>query len=483
MGQDILERLVAALETLEKGAGGGLHTKAPANFGTASLLTQPNGMFAVTGMENEVISLHISPMGLGANIPAIPGNIDDPRFGFITGFSDDIGSEATNPCDDAPTGYMKSGMLSARFGRIMRQTNTIEIDKLLHQKRGVNTDLRLINNVFNGDSGMSMANMDQGQLLDLVVKSEMVGLGVRMERKLARMLWDGVITNDTSGGGYKEFPGLDSQIATGHVDAESNVAMPSADSDIKDFNYNLVDGTTLDIVEYLSMLEFYLRHKAERTNMLPVTWAVVMRPELWFELSAVWPCRYLTHRCSIDSGTNPVVINDNTNVALRDSMRNGNFIDINGRRYPVITDDGINELTNVTNVNVPAGSYASSIYMVPLRIRGSFPSLYWEHIDFRGVQSQISPLGAGMRNTPFWTDNGRFLWVYRENGYCFDLQAKVEPRVVLRTPHLAGKIQRVRYSPLQHLAESFPTSPYWLDGGSSIRPSSTTYNVWGDFNT
>lgn len=481
---DTLERLVAALENLEKGsAEKSLHTKAPANNNTASLLTQPNGMFAISGMESDVISLHLSPMGLGANIPAISSNVDDPRFGFLTGFSDDIGSEATAPCGDAPTGYMKAGTLTARFGRVMRQTNTIEIDKLLHMKRGVNTDLRLMNNVLNGAVGLDMANMDQGQLLDLVVKTEMVGLGVRMERKLAKMLWAGAITNDTVGGGYKEFPGLDSQIATGHVDAESNTAMASADSDIKNFNYNLVDGTTLDIVEYLSMLEFYLRHKAERTNMLPVTWAVVMRPELWFELSAVWPCRYLTHRCSIDNGSSPVVINDNVNVQMRDAMRNGNYIDINGRRYPVITDDGIFEHTNVNNANVSAGSYASSIYMVPLRVRGSFPATYWEYIDYRGVQQQLSPLGAGQRNVPFWTDNGKFLWVYRENGYCFDLQAKIEPRVILRTPHLAGKIQNVKYTPLQHLASPFADNPYWQNGGQSIRPSSTSYAVWGSFNT
>lgn len=486
MENQLLERFIAALEGLEKSSNTKeMHTKAPAGVNTASLLTQPNGMFAVTGMENEVISLHLSPQGLGAAIPAIAAAVDDPRFGFITGFSDDIGSEAATPCGDAPTGYMKSGTLTARFGRIMRQTNTVEIDKLLHQKRGVNTDLRLINNVFNGDAGMSMDNMNQSQLVDLVVKSEMVGLGVRMERKLAKMLWSGATTNNNAGGGYKEFPGLDSQIATGQVDAETNVAMASADSDIKNFAYNLVDGTTLDIVEYLSMLEFYLRHKAERTNMLPVTWAIVMRPELWFELSAVWPCRYLTHRCSTDSGSNPVVINDNVNVQMRDSMRNGNYIDINGRRYPVITDDGIFEHTNANNASVTAGSYASSIYMVPLRVRGSFPVLYWEYIDYRGVQQQISPLGGGRDKVPFWTDNGKFLWVYRDGGFCFDLQAKVEPRVVLRTPHLAGKIQNVRYTPLQHLASPFPESPYWQNGGTSIRGASTSYAVWntGGFTT
>ena len=255
--------------------------------------------------------------------------------------------------------------------------------------------------------------------------------------------------------------------------------MPAADSFILNFNFNDVDGVALDIVEYVSMMEWYLYDIASRTNMLPVRWAVVMRPELWFELSAVWPCRYLTHRCSTSSNSNPMVINDDNNVRLRDSMRDGMYLDVNGRRYPVITDDGIYEYTNVNNANVPAGEFASSLYFVPLTIRGNFPTIYWEYIDYRGVQQQMSPIGAGNRVVPFWTDSGRYLWVYRPNAYCFDLQAKVEPRVVLRTPHLAGKIDYIKYSPLAHLRDSDPASSYFKDGGVSFRSGSTSYAVWG----
>lgn len=471
MDPEVLEQLVVALSnaTKELKAGGGLKTKAPASNNTAALLTQPGGMFAVTGLESDVISLNVSPRGLGAALPAFPATIDDPRYGFLTGFSDDIGAEAEGPCDDAPRGYMKSGTLTAQFGRLARGTETIEIDKLLHQQRGVNTDLRLLNAVLGGDAGLDIGNMNQTDLLNLVVKAEMVGVGVRFERLMSRLLWSGAIANNTAGGGYKEFPGLDSQIATGQVDAETNVAMNSADSLIYDFGNNEVDSESIDIVEYVSMMEFYLRTLADKTNMSPVTWGLVMRPELFFELSAIWPCRYLTHRCSTLAGDNPIVINDNNNVMMRDAMRNGNYMEINGRRYPVILDDGIYERNNANTAGIPAGSYASSIYFVPLRVRGSFPVLYWEYIDYRRVQAQLAPMGAGLRNVPFWTDNGRYLWVYRENGFCFDLQAKIEPRVVLRTPHLAGKIQGVRYTPLTHLRSPYPDSPYWFNGGTSLR--------------
>lgn len=471
-----LDQLVKSLaEALQN------HTKAPGQQHNAMLLQQPGGMFSTAGLATDVISTHVAPRGLGAMIPALPSDVDDPRFGFLTGFSDDIGSEPVFPCDDAPTGYMKGATLTAQFGRLARQTNTIEVDKLLHRKRGANNNLRLMNAMLTGNVGMpSMSSMTEADVLNLVVKAEMVSVGVRAERKLARMFWSGSSSVQTAHGGYKEFPGLDSQIATGQVDAESNTLVPSADSMIYNFNFRDIDGTVLDIVEILSMAEFQLRDLADRTNMNPVTWVIAMRPEAWFELSAIWACRYLTHRCAAPGVTGlSINITGSEQITMRDEMRSGNYIIINGNRYQVVLDDGIFEYTNATNANVPGGHWASAIYFVPIRVRGNFPALYWEHIDYTELQRQLSPLGAGMRNTPFWTDNGRWLWVYRENGYCFDLQVKTEPRVILRTPHLAAKIQNVRYSPMEHLRSPFPDSPYWKNGGVSFRPEDTEgFSVW-----
>lgn len=477
MGQELIERLVAALEMATK-----QETKAVGSRNAAQLLQQPGGLFTVTGMETDVISTHVTPKGLGAMLPVFPSEIADPRFGFLTGFSDDIGSEAVQPCDDAPTGYMKGGNLTARFGRIMRQTDTIEIDQLLLKKRGASENLRLLNSIYGSDNGRGMSmGMDQNGLLDLVVKAQMINVGVRLERKLAKILWSGSITNDTAGGGYKEFPGLDSQIATGIVDADTGTTMPAVDSLIDNFGYNAVDGSSPDIVEYLSSMMWYMEHLADRTNMTPVEFAVVMRPELWFELTAIWPCRYLTDRCS-NGTSNPLVVNDDANVRMRDEMRNGMYIEINGRRYPVVIDDAITEENATTTPgSLAAGEFSSSIYIVPMRVRGNFPVLYWEHLDYSMIGTELAALGAGRGNVPFWSDNGRFLWVYRDNSYCFDIQVKTEPRVILRTPHLAARLEDVKYSPLRHLRSPYPDSAYWANGGLSYRAMSVNQSVWGNF--
>lgn len=452
------------------------HTKAPAAQGTFTELHGDGSLWGSQSIERDVVTAHMRPTpGLAAILPVLPSVVTDPRFGALTGYTDTNGAEAATPCDDAPAGYVKACNLTAQFGRLQRDTQTIDWDRVaLRRNRGDFTDLMLRGQVL-GMTNLSPIDAAGNDILNIVTKSEMVIAAVNMERQFVKQIWQGSVANNNAGGGYKEYPGLDLQIATGHVDADTNVTCPAIDSDVKGFAYDLVDGVGRDIVEYLSMLEFYLRYNATQMGLDPVTWVIVMRPELWFELSAVWPCRYLSNRCQTDSGTNPIVINDNVNVSARDAMRTGRYIDINGNRYPVIVDVGIFEHNNVNNGNLALGQYASSIYMVPLSITGGFPVTYREHIDYRAGAADLAALRG---NETFWTDSGVYSWALEQTKWCYKLSVKSEQRVILRTPHLAGRIDAITYSPLQHLRESDPESPYFVDGGVSMRADATSFAVW-----
>jgi len=448
--------------------------KAAANNHTAAKITQPGGMFAVSGMETDVISTQVTPRGIGAFLPVYTSYVADPYYGIFTGYGAETGSRPDYPCSDGPSGTMKAGVLSAVFGRVQHDTKTIEIDAVLDQSRGVNTNLRLLGDVFGQGvfGGKPANNMNSQQILNLVVMAEMVGVGVQFERDLARLTWQGDPANNTTNGGHKEFRGLDLLIKTGHVDAESSTAIPAVDSLIVDFDFEPVDSTVTDIVQEMLYTEAYLFHLADRTGMAPVTWKIAMRPELWYELSAVWPCRYNTYGCSDFAGTqgSMITFNDGSVTRMRDTMRETMRLPLNGRMYEVVTDDGIFFDTNTTDaVNVPSGSNASSIYFLPTIIRQNYPSMYWEHKSYTAVPEQIAPLGGGIRNTEFWTDNGRFLWAYDSNGFCFKLKAKTEPRLLLRTPHLAAKIQNVLYTPHRALRSPFPDEASYKQGGVSTR--------------
>jgi len=471
-----MSALVAALQQQNDYLGAflkdkGMVTKTPANFQTATPLHGLGGIFGQPGMERDVITAHIRPHGIGSVLPRFPSVSEDPTFASLTGYTDVVGSEPDNACEDAPSGYVKSCFLTARFGMIRRDTQTIEMDKVMLQiNRGDTRDLMLRGQVL-GLQGMNPSGLNQQQILNVITMSEMVQAAVNVERVLNTGIWQSTVAGNWG------WPGLDAQIATGQVDANTNTACPALDSDVKEFSYNDVCGTTLDIVEYMSMLEYYLNYNAEAMGLAPVKWVIAMRPQLWEELSACWPCKYGTNRClTANIGESVVSIDGRENIRERDAMRSGMYLDINGRRYDVVTDTGIYEHNNINNANLAAGQYASSIYFVPMTIQGNFPVTYMEYVDYRQAQPDASLLQG--KADFWWTDQGMFSWAIEDTKWCYKLSLKIEPRVVLRTPQLAGRIDHVRYSPLQHLREPDPDSPYFANGGVSVRATGTRYAVW-----
>jgi hypothetical protein len=448
-------------------------TKA-SNFQTATPLHGSGGIWSTPGLDRTVVTAYIRPHGLGTVLSKVPSVDESPRFATLTGFTATTGSEPANACDDAPKGYVKGCNLTAKFGLVRRDTQTIEMDKvMLRVNRGDFKDLVLAGEVI-GLTDLIPSGLNQSQMLNVLTMSEMIIAGTSAERKLVADIWQGTVP-----GG--QFPGLDVQITTGHIDADTGTACPAVDSDVKSFNYNNVDGTDgLDIVEYLSMIEYYLFENARAMGLDPVSWVVVMRPQLWHELSAVWPIVYHTDRsASIPTAGVTLFLDGRETVSLRDQMRREMSLQINGRSYPVITDTGIFEHTNINNGNLAAGEFASSIYFVPLTVAGSLPATYIEYVDYRQASVDVAQLGP-FPGAPdfFWTDNGMFSWSVTQQRWCYELSLKIEPRVVLRTPHLAGRLDYVKYVPLQHLRESDPDNPYNVDGGVSFRAPTAAQAVW-----
>lgn len=428
------------------------------------------GLWSLQALEQDVVTARVTPAGLGAALTRVDTINESPLYGILTGYTQETGARATSICADAPQGFVKGCTLTAQFGLTRHDSNEVEVtEAMLKIGRGDFTDLRLVGQVL-GMTGFQMSDLTQDQILTLVIMNEMVKTAQYAENELATDLWTGTTA-------VGAFPGLDYQVATGQVDAVSGTTCPAVDSDVKDFGYTMVDGTAKDIVSYVQTMEAYLRFNAKRMHLEPVEWVLVMRPELWYELSAVWPCRYDTNRCANSAGTNVAVINDDSNTRKRDAMRQGMYLDVNGRRLRVIEDDGIYEHTNINDAHLNPGQYASSIYFIPLTITGGMPVTYMEYIDFNAAVASVSQLGGRLS---FWaSSNGFYSWsVTEKKGWCYQLHLAAKTRVVLRTPHLAGKIQHVAYEPLQHFRSPFPGNPYNADGGVSIRPITTRQHVW-----
>lgn len=481
----VLDAFVEEIEARmrAKSVTGYKHTT-PSGTPTTNYMHGPGGIFGVSGLERDIISTRIQPQGLAGMLPAQGSMRMNPLYGYLTGFQDNTGSDPDGVCDDPMiAGPTKSCIQTAQFGRYSFMTKEIEINRVGQQTdRGEFLDLRVLNDpLLQPEGGLLQQNIAGTPDLRREVLMAFVEVGVSFQNKLIRQLYTGNPANNSANGGYAEFPGLDILIGTNKVDAITGTNCPSLDSDIKDFNYGLVDEVSngTDIVEVLTYMNRFLRHNATRMNFDPTTWAITMRSELFFEITAVWPCSYLTYRCAFRdaNGQERVVVDAADQINLRDTMRGGSYLLIDGIQVPVIQDDGILEETDADNAQILAGQFASDIYFIPLTIRGGQAATFMQYLDYN--QGAMVAVADGRLGDDFWTDGGRFLWHKKPPlNWCNQWVSKIEPRVILLTPQLAGRLQNVRYAPLQHTREPFPGDPYFVDGGETSRTGPSLFSDW-----
>src|SRR3990167_7922700 len=381
----------------------------------------PNGLWSYPGLDNQVLSTRVLPVGLAGALPSRPTNVETPIYPFLTGFTDPAEINPEGPCDLPPTvGQMKNCFQFAQFGRYGYSTNPLDLSRLGQIiNRSDFTDLVLANDplgVASGVAGITIPTSTPSSLsLMNDVSARFAGVGVKFQQKLSNQLYEGNPANNTGGGGYAEFPGLDRLIRTGVRDAVTGQLCPSMDSLILDENYLMVDA------------------------------------------------RDALH--------------------LREAMREGSYLVIDGRRVPVIVDDAINEESSTDTNRVDATCFASDIKIVPLTVKGNIASLYWEYFDWRGNYAAMSQ--AVMGSSPlisnfFWSDGGQYFWhMLPPDLYCVQWTAIIKPRIILRTPFLAAAINNVQYCPLIHTRDSYPNDPYFVDGGVTSRTTAPSlYSSW-----
>lgn len=480
----ILEQLVQEVMSTER------YKALPSGQAQGPYMHGPGGLFGTPGLSRDVISTRVQPKGLLSALP-VRGTLEmQPLFPYITGFQTTTGNNKTNVCDDPKTaGPVKTCWQTAQFGRFEFQTREFEINRAGQRtNRGEFMDLMIVNPPLAADGGgivppASSASAQGGSFLVNEMKMRMVEVGVAFQDVLARQLYTGNPTNNTAGGGYKEFPGLDILIGTTKVDAIQGTPCPSLRSIIQPFGYsNISTSGGQSAVNTMTYTMRMLRYNAERMNMGGTQWVIAMRQSLFWELTAVWPCAYLTYRCLAQDNTQTnLMVNSNDQVAMRDAMRNGNYLVIDGIKYPVVIDDGIVEENHADNAAIGLVSFASDVYIVPITIRdGSMAATFVEYFDYSGDNAAMDNAEVGgWAGTWYWTDGGRYLWHRKPPlNWCVQMLAKLEPRLVLLTPHLAARITDMQYTPLMHERESLNGDDYFVDGGVTSRSAQRLYSDW-----
>ena len=436
------------------------------------------GNFRLPGVDPQLFHTIVGNKGILGQLPVRGTTETDPTYGIITGVTDDTGSEPDAVCDTAPVaGLLKNCVTAAPFGRYTRRTKEIELTRLgKTADRADPMDLRMIGTPIS-QSGLFLTGPGSaavpGDLLTNETNRKFWEMGISIHRLISKQLWTGSTANNTGAGGYMEINGFERLVRTGYQDVITQTACPSVDAQVMDLNYARVDTSGPDIVDSLSYTIRYAEDLAERTGVTPVRWVLAMRQEMFYELTAIWPCAYLTYRCAL-AGNERLNIDGAEQVRMTNEMRNGRYLLVDGRTVEVVFDDGIPQATSTTNANVTEGCFSSDIYLIPMSIAGGIAVTYLEHMDY-GNASLSTALGDSLVQAQV---EGPWLTVLDQTRTCIAWQTVMEPRLVMRTPWLSAVIQNVMACPLKSTRQPFPSDPYYVNGGETGRAGPSYYALW-----
>jgi len=436
------------------------------------------GLFSFPGLEPDIVNAMVMPrLGLLDLLPSRTTMYDEPLVGIMTGVTASSGSEPSGVCDDPPTaGLMKLCVHKYLMGRMSRMTRVFDLDRAgRFVNRSDFNDLTLVGNPLNANNNM-VPQLPGNGAPAMAVRSEIAKalfeLGVSFGRDFADVLYNGNPSANTANGGYKEPYGLDILINTGYKDAYTGTACPAADSIVVSFGSAAVETNGTSIVSRITSIYRNLKYNASRMGLTPATWALSMSWSLFYQLTEVWPCAYLSYRClGLQTGSTQF-IDSAAQIAMRDDMRGdiftgtGQYLLIDGQRVPVVLDDAIAETP------LAGSSFTSAIYFVPLRILGNRPATYIEYINYDGqygakeMADVIAPAGSY-----FTTNSGRYFWHRKPpTNFCVQMLAKTEWRVILETPQIAARLTNIKYTPVQQVRSWDPANTsFYVDGGSTTQ--------------
>jgi hypothetical protein len=363
---------------------------------------------------------------------------------IVTGQTAAGNTNASGWCGDAP---MAGGLLTCKqiftFGNFMGKTKL----NVLPQVGMLRNRADMPGRILNSGEILSPFVPDIAQRLDnsqSQLQNELYTFGGAVEISTENVAFQGVSGTDRSQfGWWKEFKGLDSQIKTGYVDADSGIACPAADSIVVTFNA-AIDASASDGRDFITtMSETYIsaKDRARRAGMGGTVWAWVMRAEQFYKAAEVWACGYSTYRCQSSNAGQPVTTDGMSVQALRTAMLNGQYLLVNGVEIPVIFSDGILLERIGTNPTV----LRSDIYLLPISWNGR-----------RLIRPEYFPmdnpyaaeLGNFVRNGDHFKilNNGLYMVTQRDTGNCIEFIFNAMYRLILETPFLAARIDDVRFT-------------------------------------
>lgn len=425
------------------------------------------GVFSSAGVRPGYYNATPRVRSIGQYIPMYKSDYLNELIDVATGVTVGSGTNQTSACVVGPKpGSLKAARITATFGIIHESTKIFDITQAGMRKNRADVNRDAYNSARAQNAWLPDVVFDDAQRLSSVMRAEFYALGIELERNVSQVHFLGVsgTENNTYLGVARQWNGLDRLIRTGWTDADTGLAVPMLDAAVTSFNTNVDGGTdTFGRTVIAAVIDTYYGQMdfMRKIGITPV-YALVMRPDLFRALAAVWSCSYATTRCISTSAGSPVIRDAEMQRRLYEDLLQGLYLPMEGDNVPVILDDSIPQ------DNLGLNLFKSDIYGVALTGNGR-PVLYGEYFDMANPEAmEIQNFMTGGANTTTY-NNGMYRAFRRETGGCIEFDFYARPRLITDAPFMHFRIDDLAYRADYRQTPALPGYSGYRNGGSTYR--------------
>lgn len=439
-----------------------LHGPFPGNSTQFGLWSQPGGRAGVWNATARTRSF-------GSRIPMFPSVIQQELIDIATGVTAGSGNNVTSACTVGPKpGVLKGMRIASTFGIIHMSTKIFDVTQAGMRRNRADVDREFFNNARIQNNWIpDVPGIDGMGSINSVMRGEMLGLGIELERNVSQVHFLGVAgtSDNTYRGVATQWAGLDAIVKTGYTDSVSNLVAPAADSTVVSFNADADGGTDSFSRTLVAALIDTYYSVDDFLSRLGITADIklIMRPDLFRAIAQVWSCSYATTRCLSTQAGTPVLRDAVSIRAEYESMINGYYLPMEGRNIEVIVDDSIPRDT------LGNGYYKSDIYGVAFSGNGR-STLYGEFFDMNNPEAMEVVNFAGMNDASTTTiNNGMYRVFKRVTGGCVEYDFFARPRLIHDAPFMNFRLDDIRYRSAFNQHDAVIGQSYYANGGVSYR--------------
>ncbi|NJL56844.1 hypothetical protein HC928_18105 [bacterium] len=401
-----------------------------------------------------------APANLAGRLPIRAANTENYVFEIATAISAGTGDNPTGNCGTPPvSGNLAVCRQTFPYGEFYAATKEFNVSDGNLRRNITDMDRRLVNQpqIVTSDNPFVPMMPDGTLNINTILGKEYIEFGHFAANAFTFVHIQGLTTRNntqTRRGFISEYAGLDAQIITGTVDSVSSTACAAADAIVN------TTGGALDAARMGYIIDAYrgVQMRASQAGMEGTQWAFIAHPTMKDQLFDTWACNYATTKCDNDAGEFSLL----DTAGMRDQMKAGNFLMIDGQRVPVIFDWGM-----ALTINASTNLHTSDIFLIPLSWGGrALTFLEYQPMDFGEIPSMLASVNSDVRVM----NNGFYLMgLIRNDPFCFQHAFTGKFRLILEYRFLSARVDDITYTPTVTYRTPDPAGAGYVGGGVTTR--------------